>query len=104
MDEKQLGELREWGRRVQRDGRSPQLRAAGRALDLATAEIERLRSELDARTRRESPLPPPQRRRRRKPFDVEGEATEEADLDDDEIEAPEGAEDDDDEPEEDDDE
>jgi len=75
MDEKQLAEVREWGRRLQRDGDSPQLRAAGRALDLATAEIERLRSELAARPPRESPRPPA--RRRREPFDFEDARAEE---------------------------
>src|SRR5512132_969069 len=78
MDDRQLAELREWGRRLQQYGTSPELRAAGRALDLATAEIERLRSQLAPPTARdEAPRPPATARRRRRPFGVEEEADEE---------------------------
>ena len=78
MDEQQLAELREWGRRLHRHAKSPELRAAGRALDLATAEIDRLRSELAARrTPGEVPRPPAATSRRRRPFDVEEDADDE---------------------------
>ena len=76
MDERQLAELRDWARRLRAHGDSAELRAAGRALDLATAEIERLRSEL---TGHPAPAPPSvtervsrqPRRRGRRPFDIE---------------------------------
>jgi peptidoglycan/xylan/chitin deacetylase (PgdA/CDA1 family) len=78
MDEKQLAELREWGRRLHQYGKSPELRAAGRALDLATAEIERLRSQLAAPTAPAEALrPPAAARRRRRPFGVDEEEAEE---------------------------
>src|SRR5215204_870738 len=78
MDDRQLAELREWGRRLHEYGDTAQLRAAGRALDLATAEIERLRSELAPPTARdEAPRAPATARRRRPPSGVEEEADEE---------------------------
>jgi hypothetical protein len=78
MDDQQLTELREWGRRLHQYGKSPELRAAGRALDLATAEIDRLRAELAApSTTDEAPRPPGRTQRRRRPFGVADEADEE---------------------------
>jgi peptidoglycan/xylan/chitin deacetylase (PgdA/CDA1 family) len=69
VDEQQLAQLREWAERLRRDGDSVELRAAGRALDLATAEIERLRAELGFRTpRRDEPRVHADERR---PFDLE---------------------------------
>ena len=77
MDDRQLAELREWGRRLHQYGKSPELRAAGRALDLATAEIDRLRSERAAPTAAdEAPRPTAKTRRRRRPFDLDEEADE----------------------------
>lgn len=49
MDEQQLAQLREWAERLRSEGDSDELKAAGRALELATAEIERLKAELAAR-------------------------------------------------------
>jgi hypothetical protein len=78
MDDRQLAELREWGRRLKKYGESPELRAAGRALDLATAEIERLRSQLaPPAPRDEARRPPAAARRRRRPLGVDEEADEE---------------------------
>ncbi len=49
MDEQQLAQLRSWAERLRSEGDTHELKAAGRALELATAEIERLRAELAAR-------------------------------------------------------
>ena len=82
MDDRQLTELREWGRRLQQYGESPELRAAGRALDLATAEIDRLRSQVAGSTiRDEAGRPPATPRRRRRPFGVEDRGADEEDAD-----------------------
>jgi peptidoglycan/xylan/chitin deacetylase (PgdA/CDA1 family) len=78
VDEQQLAQLREWGERLSREGTSAELRAAGRALDLATAEIERLRAELASRE--PAPAEARSQRRRRKeprPFDIQAAPEEE---------------------------
>jgi peptidoglycan/xylan/chitin deacetylase (PgdA/CDA1 family) len=94
VDEQQLAEIREWAERLRRDGDSVELRAAGRALDLATAEIERLRAELGFRApRRDDPpsgaepgLHPPRhddlpvRAEEHRPFDLEAEQDEDKPL------------------------
>jgi hypothetical protein len=49
VDEQQLAQLRAWASRLRSEGDSDELKAAGRALELATAEIERLKSELSTR-------------------------------------------------------
>ncbi|MBA2360190.1 MAG: polysaccharide deacetylase family protein [Actinobacteria bacterium] len=74
MDDQQLAQLRDWGQRLERYGKSPELRAAGRALDLATAEIDRLRSQVVAPEGRDAaPQSPARAPRRRLPFGVEAE-------------------------------
>ncbi len=74
MDDQQLAQLRDWGQRLERYGKSPELRAAGRALDLATAEIDRLRSQVVAPEGRDAaPRSPARAHRRRLPFGVEAE-------------------------------
>ena len=47
MDEQQLAQLRDWAGRLRRDGDSDELKAAGRALELATEEIARLKAQLN---------------------------------------------------------
>jgi peptidoglycan/xylan/chitin deacetylase (PgdA/CDA1 family) len=84
VDEQQLAQLREWAERLSRNGDSVELRAAGRALDLATAEIERLRRQLERRTTSRDEPPPVAREHR--PFDVEAAG---GDEDDDLLFAPE---------------
>jgi peptidoglycan/xylan/chitin deacetylase (PgdA/CDA1 family) len=71
MDAQQLAQLRDWGQRLQEHGESAELRAAGRAIDLATAEIDRLRSQLAAPASRDEAPRPRSRSPRRKPFDIE---------------------------------
>ncbi len=53
MDEQQLAQLRDWAGRLRRDGDSDELKAAGRALELATEEIARLKAQLNPSRRRE---------------------------------------------------
>ncbi|MBD0347781.1 MAG: polysaccharide deacetylase family protein [Thermoleophilia bacterium] len=84
MDEDQLAELKDWARRLRSQGDSAELRAAGRALDLATAEIERLRAERlapPASAPAPDPAPRESRRRTRRIFDVEAEDEEAEPLD-----------------------
>ena len=84
MDEQQLAQLRDWAERLRRDGDSDELKAAGRALELATEEIARLKAQLNANRRREpvddwtkpdpgrrEPEPEPRAVAGPRPFDVE---------------------------------
>ncbi len=87
MDEQQLAQLRDWARRLERAGDSAELRAAGRALELAAAEIDRLKAQLAAAAAApEAPAPEsarrerPRRRSLRRPFDLEADEEDEADL------------------------
>ena len=67
MDEQQLAQLRDWAGRLRRDGDSDELKAAGRALELATEEITRLKAQLKPKRRLEpvddwtKPGPEPER-------------------------------------------
>jgi peptidoglycan/xylan/chitin deacetylase (PgdA/CDA1 family) len=67
VDEQQLAQLSDWAARLRRDGDSDELKAAGRALELATEEIARLKAQLSTNRRREpvddwtKPGPEPER-------------------------------------------
>ena len=68
VDEARLAETAAWGRRLAAQADTAELRAAGRAIELLSAEVERLRAELvaGASTGDDDPrnaAPPPGRRR-----------------------------------------
>ncbi|MFN2471115.1 MAG: putative glycoside hydrolase [Gaiellaceae bacterium] len=77
MDEQQIAELKRWAERLQSEGDSAELRAAGRALDLATTEIERLRAALTVEEPAAEPAP---KRRRRRIFDLEADEDDESEA------------------------
>jgi peptidoglycan/xylan/chitin deacetylase (PgdA/CDA1 family) len=70
VDEARLAETAAWGRTLAARGQTPELRAAGRAIELLAAEVERLRAEPGAAapTSDDYPpsAPPTERARRRK--------------------------------------
>jgi hypothetical protein len=80
MDAQQLAQLREWGRRLQQYGETEELRAAGRAIGLATAEIDRLQSQSAAPASSDEAPRPRSRSPRRRPFDVEDGENDEDDA------------------------
>lgn len=49
MDEARLAETAAWGRQLAARGETPELRAAGRAIELLAAEVERLRADVSTR-------------------------------------------------------
>jgi hypothetical protein len=68
VDEARLAETAAWGRQLAARASTPELRAAGRAIELLAAEVERLRAELRAAgpTGHDDPPSPPEPARRRK--------------------------------------
>ena len=69
MDEARLAETAAWGRQLAARASTPELRAAGRAIELLAAEVEGLRAELRAAasTRDDDPPRAPEPGKRRKP-------------------------------------
>ena len=66
MDEARFAEIAAWGRKLAEGAETPELRAAGRAIELLADEVERLRKELAA-ARRDSRDDEPPRERREQP-------------------------------------